>query len=197
MPYGLIFRFAPWVLLAVTIGLYLDKRDELATTIEKANTDKVKSVLLAEKQVSKRLNEAHTQELEEREIRYRAAQKAIETATEAAQAAQNAAAEKDVAIRELQLEASIDDIPDSGECLNVYVPGGMLHTRDCEGTSPGGGSENGICVNTGRTDQTNPSFGSITFGELAEITNKNIATIDALNAQLIGIRKLNEEDNGN
>ena len=179
------------VALCVMTWLYMEKRDELASTIEKANTDKIRAVLAAEQKVSGRLRASHSEELARQAQRQRDSENALRDAQEAAEQARMGLDERNRRITQLELEASIDDIPDSGECLNVYVPDGVLHTRDCGEAGFGGNNGHGVCVNTGRPDQTATGFSSVTFSELISITNQNIATIDALNGQLSAIDDLN------
>lgn len=179
------------IALAIMTWLYLGKRDDLASAIEQANTVKALAVVEAQKQVSEVLTRNHSEELARRSQLQTESESALRDAREAAELANVGIADRERQIRTLELEASIDEIPDSGECLNVYVPSGLLHARDCGETGLGGDGEGGACINTGRTDQTAAGFSSVTFSELVSLTNKNIVTIDVLNGQLKTIDDLN------
>ena len=48
MPYGLILKLGPYVIIALLLGLYLDKRDDLARSVEQCNADKLLAIADAE-----------------------------------------------------------------------------------------------------------------------------------------------------
>jgi len=168
-------------------------KEDLVRQEEQANTEKVQYALEAEKRVAERLGLAHRAELAERDRLAKATQDALAAITAVADSAQDEIAEKNGRIQQLELEADFDEIPDSGECLNVYVPGGLLLERDCASTRDSGGREGGACRNIGQSHQTYPAFSAVTYSQLAEAFNHNTAGLEQCNAQLAEIRSLGQQ----
>lgn len=177
----------------ILFGLWQGAKEDLVRQTEKANTEKVRYALEKEGEVKDALNAAHAEELAERDRMAKATQDALAAITAVADSAQDEIAEKNGRIQQLELEADFDEIPDSGECLNVYVPGGLLLERDCASPGNSGSREGGACRNIGQSHQTYPAFSAVTYSQLAEAFNHNTAGLEQCNAQLAEIRALGQQ----
>jgi len=191
---GLAIKFGPWVLLVVMTGLYLDKRDDLASSIEKCNTDKLASIAEAERITRDVTQRAADERVAAAEAMAAAESKAKDEATEIAHNASTEALKAGQRIRELELEASIDDIPDSNECLNVFVPSRVLYPGDCGETGASGSGEAGACGSSEGVNQTDPAFAIVTYGDSMKLWLQDRAGLTACNGQLGAIESLNESD---
>lgn len=191
---SLALKFGPWVLLVVMTLLYLDKRDDLAAAIEQCNVDKLQSVVEAQDATRDALQAAHTRELAERDQRAAEAETELENARVAEKTAKEGTAEAEQRNRELQLEVfNAQEIPDSSECLNVFVPGGMLHTAGCtQAGDSGGAGADPVCEDPSATAEADSAFSNITYSDALILWGRDRDTIQILNGQLEAIESLND-----
>ncbi len=188
---NLLLKFGPWIALAAMTALYLGKRDDLATEIEAANTRVMASVAEAEKITREAIEKAADDRIAQTAALALSAQKARDEANEKAEAANMDALKAGQRIRELELEASIDDIPDSSECLNVFVPGRVLYPEACgeTGTNPDTGA-NGVCASAEGINPDNPAFALVTYGDSMKLWLQDRAGLTTCNGQLKAIESL-------
>lgn len=184
---------------------YVKAAKATTAAIESCNTrtaiaarDAAEVVRNAEKTAyENKLNELASQAHRERIAR--------EIAEEAEARAKAGILEHEIIIEQLMLEASIDDIPDSNECLNVFVPerivsGLRLRPRACPGVGPGSrpGSHPACPGAQGADEDDFPSeyFSDITFGDGFVAWRKDRGSLMACNGQLQAIEALNEGVSG-
>lgn len=105
------------------------------------------------------------------------------------------AAQQEKTIARLELEADIDEIPDSNACLNVYVPFSavsMLHPGNCDrGDTGTGAGETGTC--SLRPHPADPAFANITIGDALILWGRDRAVIEMHNSDKRQIRALSEK----
>lgn len=175
---------------------------DVQTEIGKCNTASVQTALDAEviAHEATRLNyellvaDLASQAERERESR--------EIAEAAARAAKQGSAARDETITRMMLEASIDDIPDSKECLNVFAPESSVdrlrvRATDCDeiGFSTGPGADQ-ACASAERIDAGDPAsgdFSNVTYGDTLKLWGKDRDTIEILNGRLRAISALSGE----
>lgn len=189
---NLLLKFGPWIALAAMTALYLGKRDDLAVAIEQCNVDKLQSVVEAQDAARDTLQAAHAQELADRDQRAVEAETALQNARAAEEMAKLGTAEAEQRNRELQLEVfNAEEIPDSSECLNVFVPGGMLHTAGCPQAGDSGSSgADTVCEDPGTTAEADSAFSNITYSDSLILWGRDRDTIQILNGQLQAIESL-------
>lgn len=195
-------KILPYVAIIALGGLYVDAKQDLATAIERCNTDKQTAVAEAETLTRETLQDAHERKIAELARQAESKERALEIAAEELERATSGTAAHEQTINRLMLEASIDDIPDSKECLNVFVPrssldGLYMQPEDCRETdSDRSTGSNGICSSTEDIDHANPAsgdFSEITFGDSLKGWGRDRATIGTLNGRLGAIESLGKE----
>lgn len=107
--------------LGVTIGgyaaafvlgwLWLDTRDELASTIERCNTDKIASVLEAEQITRKAIESVYSEEIERAERRVKAERNAYLAVAEALREAESRPVRVRTVIRESEESCLTQEVP--------------------------------------------------------------------------------------
>ena len=132
-------------------GLYLDKRDDLASAIEACNTDKIFSIAQAEKITRETIQAASAKRLTDlaqiaaREI------KARQIADNARDDAQTQLAKVNALIKRIQNEDA---------CLTTPVHPTLLEClrtdANCGETSPGGHNPHGVGAGPGRLTRSTP-----------------------------------------
>ena len=191
------FRLLPWagwVLAGLIFWFWLGAKEDLAAEVERCNSDKLSAIAEAENITRLAERKAAQQRLAQVEQVAEKEKQAREIAEDAAELAEAGQVQQQMRIRELELEASIDDIPDSNECLNVFVPGRVLPAEDCGETGSGGDSRaGGTCESTEGTDSTDSAFSDITYGDSMKIWGKDRVIIGTLNGQLKAIESLGNE----
>jgi hypothetical protein len=187
---SLVLKFGPWIALAIMTALYLGKRDDLAQSIEQCNTDKMTSIAEAERITREAVQRAADERIEQATTMAANAANARDAATQKSQSANMDALRANQRVRELELEASIDEIPDSSECLIVFLPSGVLHPEDCGEAGIGGSGSGEVCAGAEGINRDNPAFATITFGDSVKLWNQDRAGLVACNARLSAIREL-------
>ena len=171
-------------------GLYLGKRDDLTKAVESFNTLQMTEIAAAEKVVREATQKAANERLEMERARFQGRLNAMEVIRQAAEQAKQGVANADLRIKQLELEASIDDIPDSNECLNVFVPSRVLHSPDCGEAGIGGSGDREACTGAEGVNPDNPDFALITFGDQSRLMMRCRADKRILNSQLEQIEAL-------
>lgn len=177
--------------------LLLQAHEDIGAAISDCNADKVSESLEAEKAAREAEKTVFARELaaRDRQIEIQIeARKALEA--ERLQALQGVET-RDVRIRQLELEASIDDIPDSGECLNVYVLDSsverMWSDQGCDQAGDSGSSANGVCSDSIRpTGDTRPGFARITYADALFAWNHDRNSLRNCNADKRAIAEIGE-----
>lgn len=175
---------------AILGWLWLESREDLAAAIVQCNADKLAAVVEAEQITREALQSASDARIAELEERHRQTENALLTARDTAEDAAAEVASSEVRIRELELEASIDDIPDSTECLNVFIPSRVLHSGDRGEAGAGGGADGEAGADPGILNPADPSFSTVTFGDGMKLWQQDRGIIHTLNGQLAAIEAL-------
>lgn len=188
--------------LVVMTGLYLDKRDDFASAVANCNASKLESIAIAERQTREVLSFAHEREKLEWIARTKAADLARDMAEKRAAEAVETTANREEKIRQLSLEASTDEIPDSKECLNVFVPRvGLdwvqLYTGNCGEASAGGSTRpDEVCSDTREVTGEDSSYrdlSDITFSDSLILWGRDRDTVQILNGRLTAIESLSDQ----
>ena len=197
-----LLPYAGWPLALFVGWLWIGAKEDLATEIERCNTDKMAAVAAAEKVTRETLQAAHDRKVAELVRQAESANRAREIADEEQDRATSGTAQRDETITILMLEASIDDIPDSKECLNVFalnssLDGFHVQSADCGETSAGASAgPDGVCVSTEGIDRANSTsgyFSDVTYGDTLKLWGHDRDTIQILNGQLQAIESLGKE----
>ena len=118
---------------------------------------------------------------------------ARQVAQEVAEAAQTEVGEHADRIRTLELEANVDDIPDSNDCLIVFAPRRVLPAENCGEAGAGGDRAGRNCVDSEGSDGAASPFSNITYADAMRIWGRDRAIIRVLNGQLAAIETLGDE----
>jgi len=192
---SLALKFGPYVIIAVLFWAWLEAREDLAMQIQTSNVEKLESINEAERMTREVLEAAQKDRIERlqtmaiRETQARAiAEGTLLDAIKGSEAL-------DEQIKQLTLEASIDDIPDSKESLNVFVLESSiasLRTReDCGKASNRGNTwTNGVCTSPEDIDPANPTFSNITYSDSLILWGRDRDIIQTLNGKLAAIESL-------
>ena len=189
----LVGKFGGWALSAVFLFLWVRAEKAETEAIEAANTRTAVAVAEAEQITREAVTASLQREIELQKTLRRASQIAFENVSRASSAAQAEVSRTNLRIRELELESFNEDIPDSGECLNVYLPGRLLYTDDCREAGASGGGDDRICAGPESLNPANSAFAVITYGDAMRLWAKDRATIITLNSQLQQIEELTDE----
>ena len=192
---NLLLKFGPWIALAAMTALYLGKRDDLASAIEQCNTDKMASIAEAERLTRETIERVNAERIAQLQAIAMSETQARQVAEGIAENAIAGTAEVEQRNRELQLEVfNAELIPDSAECLNVFVPARMLHAEDCGETSDSGGSgANTVCEGASGINETDPfaeDFANITYGDMSILWGRDRDSLQICNGQLFAIESL-------
>ena len=189
------------VALVIMTGLYLDKRDDYAQAIADCNASKLESVAEAEKVVRVTLEAAYANQRAEWVAMYKAKDVALDAAKLSRDMAEAGTAEREAKITQLTMEANVDEIPDSFECLNVYVPWTALDWMqqpgaDCleAGDSRGAGTDQ-VCSDSGGLDGdylASEDFSTITYSDSLIIWGRDRDSLEIVNGRLEAIRHLSD-----
>ena len=197
-----LLPYAGWPLAALCFGLWLSARDAVIEERGICNEATVRAALDAERIAHSSMRENYLKLLDEQAEQKEREQEALTQARANELAAKAEVAEQDKQIEKLMLEASIDDIPDSGECLNVFVlndsvTGMRLRAASWDALSPGGWSHGGPncfrAAGIGGTDSAGRDFATITYGDALKLWGMDRATIKTLNGRLEQIEALGEQ----
>ncbi len=187
--------------LLIMTGLYLDKRDDYAQAVSDCNASKLAEVAEAERAVRETLEAAYERQKAEWIALYEAKDSALKEAEVSRDAALVGRDDREARIQKLTLEASVDEIPDSFECLNVFIPWAALDwmrnaDENCPetGDSTGAGSDQ-VCTNPGGLNGTLPSpgdFSTITYSDGMLIWGRERDNLEIANGRLLAIRHLSD-----
>jgi len=192
-------KFLPYIAIVILLGLYVDAKQDVATAIERCNTDKQAAVADAERDTRKTLTAAHNRKISELARQAETKDRALEIAAEELERATSDEYANEATINRLMWEASTDDIPDSKECLNVFIPessvsGLRVQSGDCtEAVSGGGTRSDSVCSGAEGVDRANSAhgdFSDVTYGDGLKLWGRDRATIQTLNGRLAAIEFL-------
>ena len=195
-------KFAPWIACVVLSGLWLNARDAVIEERERCNVDKLAAIVEAETITRTALQAAHAREIAQLARQAEAKDRALEIASEELERATRGTVAHENTITRLELEASIDDIPDSKECLNVFalessLAGLYVQPEDCGEAGAGGGSWTGaVCSGpeaVDRADSASGDFSDVTYADTLKLWGRDRVTIQILNGRLAAIESLGEE----
>jgi hypothetical protein len=196
-----ILRFLPlagWPLAALFGLMYMSARDAVQDERTACNEASIQSALDAERLTHEATRRNYQSLIDELASTVEIERESREIAMLAEKAAKADLVARETTINQLMIEASIDDIPDSSECLNVFVPGHivdrLLHTANCPGISGGTrSSPNSTCSRAARfnpTDSASGDFSTITYGDSLKLWGMDRDIIETLNGQLLAIDNL-------
>jgi hypothetical protein len=114
---GLAYKFAPWVLLALMTGLYLDKRDDLARSVEACNRDKMASVAEAEALARRAVSDSLSQRIRQLELNAAVA----DEARAVAELARIEAESRPERVREV-----VRRVANSDACIDLDIPAELV-----------------------------------------------------------------------
>ena len=112
-----LLPFAGWPLAAIVFWLWLGVRDDLAAEVERCNTDKLTSVLAAERISSQAQREAAKERIIQLTQQVALEKKAAQIANDAAIAAES----RPVEVREV-----IKRVSDANLCLKTDIPADLV-----------------------------------------------------------------------
>ncbi len=192
-------KLAPWIACVVLTGLWLDARDAVIEEREACNAGVIQAALDGERLTFAAEKRQLQKDLEDMASVNERERESARIAKAAERAAQSDTATREETITRLQLEASIDEIPDSGECLNVFVLerslDRVLYPSACpgEGTSTGSGDDP-LCGSAEELDGADPAFSNITYADALKIWGRDRDIIQILNGQLMAIDNLSKDE---
>jgi len=189
-----------YVAAIILFWLFISAREDLATEIERCNTDKISSALVAEQLVRQATESAYNERIAELESMALNGQKAVDSANAARIEAITASSNQAITINQLMRDADVSEIPDSTECLNVFVPAsavdGMRGSgNDCRSSDFSRSGDNQICADSSviaETDFPSGDFAEVTFGESLVLWEMDRSTIRSQNAQFEAIGTLRD-----
>lgn len=187
---------------AVLTGLWLGARDKVIEERGACNAAVLQD-LLDQERIGRNADNRHMQQrIDNLERQAERDRESIRLAEETALRAVAGTAERDETITRLMLKAETDEIPDSDECLNVFVRAAALdewvrvRATDCDAERPGAGAGNDRhCAGPEGSDETDPAFAhfsDITYGDALKLWGRDRDTIQTLNGQLREIAALSD-----
>lgn len=194
MPWRLMLTAAGYVLAATLFWLLLEAREDIGEAVEKCNADKLLAVANAEKITRESVERAMASRLAQLARQRDAESRARALAEEGRLRAVEGASERERTIERLRAEAATDDIPDSFESLNVFVPCGVLTGVLYPGSGgeadTGGGGNHQVCADTGGFAAGGGAFSNITYGDALILWGQDRGKLVTVNARLGAIRAL-------
>ncbi len=197
-----LLPYAGWPLAAMMFFFWLGAREDLAASVADCNTDKLAVIAEAEQETRELLQASFTRR-EAVLIQQRAAAEDARLYAEMRRAdAVSDTADREAKIRRLMMEAGTDEIPDSNECLNVFVhndalDGVRMSAGDRASIEPGGssGTDEASSDSSGATeaDPETGDFSNVTFGDTLTLWGRDRDTIETLNGQLQAIADLSNQ----
>lgn len=167
---SIAWKVAPWLGCILLGYLLLQANQEIGRQIEACNASKLSEVAAAEREVRQAERANHAREMQAQQRLFEGEIEARKKAEAERLQALSGVEVRDERIRQLELEASIDDIPDSREALNVFVPAELVERmwsdENCDQAGDSGSSENGICSGSlGPVGDNGPGFARITYAD--------------------------------
>lgn len=198
---ALALRFLPyagWPLAAFVFWLWLGTREDLAAQVE-GEAHRVRVAAAEARRTTAELERnAATRILEQERARTAAAEGALALERELAAEAIATTEDREATIRALMLEGETDDIPDSNECLNVFIRRSaldwVLHTGTCTDGGAGGDTGPGaVCTDPAVSAGADPAtghFSDITYSDALILWGRDRDTVQILNGRLQAIAAL-------
>ena len=172
--------------------LWLEARENLAAERVQCNADKLQSVAEARQIAAEATQRAADARIAAMEARHQDTVHALQIAAEEAREADEELADAAVRIRELELEAEFDeeDLPDSGECLNVFVPARVLYAENCGETGAAGDNGGEVCADPGSLNAVDETFATITYGDAMKLWKQDRTSLQQCGANLDAVKTL-------
>jgi hypothetical protein len=189
-------RILPWVGCLVLGGLLLNAHQTIGEEREACNTRVEAGARLAER--SARLAEKENFDSQIAELRRQgeAKDREIEILNESAVMLAADSATHAATIERLTLEAEFDeeDLPDSKECLNVFVLrdsiAGVQRASSCPNSGSGDDSGDALSADSGNSHEGQSAFSNITYSDALTIWQRDRSSLIQSNCQLTAIRNL-------
>jgi hypothetical protein len=199
---GLKLAIPGYLAAGAFLWLWIAAEKAETRAIENCEREKAEFAADAESEAQRALNNAHARELAERDRMVVIAQSAVAGSREVARDLRDQNEQLEGRVYQLELEASIDDIPDSQEALNVFIPAdalvGVLHAGEPPGAANCGGPGPGtVCADSAGVDggnETAGDFAPITFGDSLILWGLDRAALIACNDHKRRIRELSDEN---
>lgn len=179
--------------------LWLNARDAVIEERGACNVEVIQSALDAEVIAHTATRTNYMKQIEENIEQEKRETAAIEAAKKQEQEQLLKVAGLHSAIDKLMQEANFDEIPDSGECLNVYVlndsvAGMRLRPESCNALGPGGwsaGSANCFSAEgINGTDSAGRDFATVTYADTLKLWGIDRANLMVCNGRLEQIETL-------
>ena len=163
-------------------------------SLAEAETDKALSIAAAEQATRETLSEAHQRELDQQRQLTENAENARLRLSQEVSGLETAVSEHASTISRLEMEASIDEIPDFADCSIVYIPSRVLYAEDCGEAGAGGDYDYRVCVGAEGLNEADSAFSNITTGDALKLWQQDRTALGRCNAQLAAIESLGVSD---
>ena len=191
-------RILPWVGCLVLGGLLLKAHQDIGEEREACNTRVEAGARVAER--TARLAEKTNFDSQIAELRRQGEAKdlEIEILSENAVLLASDSATHAATIERLTLEAEFneDDLPDSKECLNVFVLrdsiAGVQRASSCPNSRSGDDSGDALSTDSGESHEGESAFANITYSDALTIWQRDRSSLMQSNCQLQSIRNLSD-----
>ena len=191
-------RILPWITTLVLGGLLLKAHHDIGVAEEECNTRVEAGARLAEREARKAEKENFDSQLAELMRQAEAKDREIEVLSEQAEMFAADSATHAATIRQLTLEAEFDedDLPDSKECLNVFVLRNSIAGVQREQSCPGAGNSNnngtGVSADSETSAEGESPFADITYSDALTIWQRDRSNLIKSNCQLRSIGNLSD-----
>lgn len=186
---------AGYALALTFFWLFLDAREDLAAERVQCNADKLATAQESSEIARKAQKESDDRRIAELARQRDAAERAAAIAAEGLAEEQQGKAELAAELKQLELDAFDEDLPDSNACLNVFVPAGpyrLLYAQNRVGPGAGGDGEGSADTDPGALSEGNAAgFAAVTFGDTLAYWRDDRGALIACNADKRAIRELN------
>lgn len=192
-------KIFPWVTCLVLGGLLLKAHHDIGVEKEACNTRVEAGAREAERQARQAEKENFEDRITELERMVENRDRQIMLLGEQSEMFAADSATHQAEIRRLTLEAEFneDDLPDSKECLNVYVLrdsiAGVQLNQSCPGTGDSGDREGSLRGDSGTSDEGESAFANITYSDALTIWQRDRSNLIKSNCQLRSIRTLSDQ----
>lgn len=177
--------------------LLLQAHKDIGAAVAACNAEQLLAVTAAQTEVRDTLERVHAAELARRDRQLEIQAEARKTAEAERLQALKGVESRDLRIRQLELEAFDDDIPDSKECLNVFTISDsverMWWDESCHqaGDSDGDGNE-GCTDSGGFAGHDRPDFANLTYGDALFAWNHDRNSLRSCNTDKRAIKAISE-----
>lgn len=189
-------KILPWITTLVFGGLLLQAHQDIGEAREECNTRVEAGAREAERGARIAERENFQVRLAELARQSEAKDREIEILNESAIFAAADSATHAATIERLTLEAEFneDDLPDSKECLNVFVLrdsiAGVQRNQSCPNAGSGDDSGDTLSADSGSPDEGESAFANITYSDALTIWQRDRSSLVQSNCQLQSIRNL-------